>query len=78
MFLYYHYLFKLNIRTFNDSDFIKVLELSIQFGNPYLFENVDEELDPIIYSVLSKNIITNNGQQQVRHFIFLNISDKIN
>eukprot|EP00494_Astrolonche_serrata_P001508 UN01514 len=45
---------KLNIRTFNDGDFIKILELSIQYGNPFLFEAVDEEIDPIINNVLEK------------------------
>jgi dynein heavy chain len=40
-----------------ESDFIKHLELAIQFGNPFLFENVDEDLDPLLDPVLEKNIV---------------------
>jgi dynein heavy chain len=34
---------------------MKHLELAIQFGNPFLFENIDEELDPLLDPVLEKN-----------------------
>lgn len=44
------------VKTFNDSDFIKQLELAIQYGFPFLFENLDEYIDPVIDSVLEKNI----------------------
>ena len=47
----------LAVKTLNDSDFMKHLELAIQFGNPFLFENVDEELDPMLDPVLEKNIV---------------------
>ncbi|MEW5308429.1 MAG: hypothetical protein WDW38_000392 [Sanguina aurantia] len=30
------------VKTFNDSDFLKQLELAIQYGSPFLFENLDE------------------------------------
>jgi dynein heavy chain, axonemal len=33
------------------------LELAIQFGNPFLFENVDEELDPLLDPVLEKSVV---------------------
>ena len=33
------------------------MELAIQFGNPFLFENVDEELDPLLDPVLEKSVI---------------------
>lgn len=33
------------------------MELAIQFGNPFLFENVDEELDPLLDPVLEKNVV---------------------
>ena len=53
---------KCNIRTFQDADFVKILELSIQFGNPFIFEGVDEEIDPIIDSILEGHFIyANNG-----------------
>ncbi|KAG9396016.1 Dynein heavy chain and region D6 of dynein motor [Carpediemonas membranifera] len=45
----------LKIISFNDSDFLKQLEVAIQFGAPVLFENIDEYLDPVIDTVLEKN-----------------------
>jgi dynein heavy chain len=47
----------MRVKTFNDGDFMKLLELAIQFGNPFIFENVTEELDPVIDPVLEKNFI---------------------
>eukprot|EP00488_Nonionellina_sp_1-RS-2012_P001262 TRINITY_DN201_c0_g1_i1.p1 TRINITY_DN201_c0_g1~~TRINITY_DN201_c0_g1_i1.p1 ORF type:complete len:105 (-),score=22.07 TRINITY_DN201_c0_g1_i1:14-328(-) len=57
---------KCNIRTFQDSDFVKILELSIQFGNPFIFEGVDEEIDPIIDSILEQEFIMTNKTKQVK------------
>ena len=31
--------------------------MAIQFGNPFLFENVDEELDPLLDPVLEKSVV---------------------
>lgn len=45
------------VKTFNDSDFLKQLELAIQYGFPFLFENLDEYIDPVIDPVLEKNFI---------------------
>ena len=42
--------------TFNDSDFLKQLELAIKYGFPFLFQDVDEYIDPVIDNVLEKNI----------------------
>ena len=42
--------------TFNDPDFLKQLELAIKYGFPFLFQDVDEYIDPIIDNVLEKNI----------------------
>ncbi|CAM9101409.1 unnamed protein product [Chrysoparadoxa australica] len=47
----------LTVKTLNEPDFMKHLELAIQFGNPFLFENIDEELDPMLDPVLEKNIV---------------------
>ena len=44
------------IKTFNDSDFLKQVELAIQYGSPFLFENVDEYVDPVIDPVLERNV----------------------
>ncbi|KAK3269901.1 Dynein heavy chain cytoplasmic, partial [Cymbomonas tetramitiformis] len=54
------------VKTFNDSDFLKQLELAIQYGFPFLFENVDEYIDPTIDPVLEKNIVFNNGRKVVK------------
>lgn len=45
------------VKTFNDADFLKQLELAIQYGFPFLFENLDEYIDPVIDPVLEKNFI---------------------
>jgi dynein heavy chain len=55
------------VKTFNDSDFLKHLELAINFGFPYLFENIDEFIDPVINTVLDKSI----SVQGTRRFIKL-------
>ena len=39
---------QLKIKSLSERDFMKHLELAIQFGAPFLFENVDEELDPML------------------------------
>lgn len=38
----------------NDSDFMRRMENSVQFGVPVLLENVGEELDPSLESLLLK------------------------
>jgi MoxR-like ATPase len=43
--------------TFND-DFMRPLEWAISLGQPFLFEGVVEELDPILDPILEKNLIT--------------------
>lgn len=45
----------LRVLTFNDSDFIKQLEMAIKYGAPVLFQDVDF-IDPVIDNVLEKNI----------------------
>ena len=42
------------IKTFNDADFLKQLELAVQYGFPFMFENVDEYIDPVIDPVLER------------------------
>lgn len=43
------------IKTFHDSDFLKQLELAIQYGFPFLFEGCDEYIDPVIDPVLERS-----------------------
>ena len=42
-------------------DYIKKLEIAINFGKSVLFEAVGEELDPMIDQVLEKNFIKEAG-----------------
>lgn len=49
------------IRTFNDSDFLKQMELAIQYGFPFMFENVDEYIDPVIDPILEKVTVSGPG-----------------
>ena len=52
------------VMTFNDSDFLKQLELAVQYGLPFLFENLDEYIDPVIDPVLEKNIMVNEDHRR--------------
>ncbi len=53
----------LKISTFNNPDFIKQLELAIKFGYPFMFKDVDEYIDPVIDTVLDRNV-KGSGQRQ--------------
>ncbi|KER29498.1 hypothetical protein T265_03876 [Opisthorchis viverrini] len=55
----------LKVATFNDPDFLKQLELSVRYGIPFLFKNVDEYIDPVINNVLEKNIKGDKNRQYV-------------
>ena len=61
---------KLTVKTFNDGDFMKYLEVTIQFGNSFLFENVSEFLDPMIDPILEKNTIREGAA------LYIQIGDK--
>lgn len=52
---------KLQVLSFNSSDYVKKLEIAVKFGQPVLFEGIDTELDPIIDPVLEKNIVVEAG-----------------
>ncbi|XP_031352178.1 dynein heavy chain 7, axonemal-like isoform X1 [Photinus pyralis] len=45
----------------NQSDYVRMLENAIQFGQPVLLENVGQELDPILESVLGKQTFKQGG-----------------
>ncbi|XP_058981464.1 dynein axonemal heavy chain 10-like [Musca domestica] len=61
----------LKILSFNDADFLKQLEMSIMYGIPVLFEDVDDYIDPVIDNVLQKNIQLVSG----RKFVMLGDKD---
>lgn len=62
----------LKVSTFDSPDFLRQLESAIKYGSPFLFEDVNEYIDPIIINVIKKNI----KGDKVRYFwlILLNVS----
>lgn len=54
------------IKTFQDPDFLKQLELAITYGQPFLFEGLDEWVDPVIDPVLERAFLPNTGDKRVR------------
>lgn len=55
----------LKISSFNDYDFLKQLEMAIKYGFPFLFQDIDDYVDPVIESVLEKNWKTGSGRTYV-------------
>lgn len=50
------------IKTLGDSDdFLKQLELAIQYGFPFLLENLGEYIDPVINPILEREVIQRAG-----------------
>ena len=58
-------LFLRQISSFNDPDFLKQLEMAIKYGFPFLFQGVDEYIDPVIDNVLEKNVKGAEGRQVI-------------
>lgn len=56
-----------NLKTlsFNDADFLKHLEMSIKYGNPVLFQDVEDYIDPVIGNLLEKNFRLQGKQAYV-------------
>ncbi|KAK7495478.1 hypothetical protein BaRGS_00013176, partial [Batillaria attramentaria] len=57
---------KLEVIKFSDPNYIRSLENCLQFGNPCLLENIGEELDPILDSILLKQTFKQNGLDYIR------------
>lgn len=55
----------MQISSFNDPDFLKQLEMAIKYGSPFLFQDVDEYIDPVIDNVLEKNVKGAKGRQVI-------------
>jgi dynein heavy chain len=47
---------KLVIIRQNDTNFIRILENSLQFGQPVLIEDINEDIDPVLDPILLKII----------------------
>lgn len=54
----------LKVIDFQMPDYLRVLENAIQFGNPVLLQNVQEELDPSLNPILNKSL-TRIGQTHI-------------
>ncbi|XP_078791125.1 dynein axonemal heavy chain 10 isoform X3 [Oryzias latipes] len=52
----------LKVSSLNDPDFLKQLELSIKYGYPFLLQDVNEDIDPIIINVLERNVVVSEGR----------------
>ena len=57
---------KLSMKSFKENDFLKYLEVSVQFGQPFLFVNVEEEIDPILDPILERTFSLEGGNKVVR------------
>ena len=60
----------LKISSFNDADFLKHLEMAIKYGFPFLFQDVDDYIDPVIDNVLEKKWKTVTGR------VYVDLGDK--
>ena len=56
---------KINRTSFADDAFMKNLETSLRFGCPLLVQDV-EKIDPILNSVLNKEIYKTGGRVLIR------------
>jgi dynein heavy chain 1, cytosolic len=56
---------KIAVTSFLDEAFLKVLESSLRFGNPLLIQDV-EHLDPILNTVLNKELRRTGGRVLIR------------
>ena len=56
---------ELRTATFLDGDFMQPLKLAIQYGKPFLFENVDETIDPMVDPILEQNTYMDGSQRNI-------------
>ncbi|XP_031701028.1 dynein heavy chain 12, axonemal isoform X2 [Anarrhichthys ocellatus] len=56
----------LNVIKLTDRDYMRTLENCVQFGTPLLLENVGEELDPSLESLLVKQTFKQGGVDCIR------------
>ena len=56
----------LQVVKLSDPNYMRSLENCIQFGQPCLLENVGEELDPVLESVLLKSVFKQQGVEYIK------------
>mmetsp|Transcript_20676 Transcript_20676/g.31603 ORF Transcript_20676/g.31603 Transcript_20676/m.31603 type:complete len:311 (+) Transcript_20676:5866-6798(+) len=57
---------QIRVMKFTDGNYIKMLEVSIRMGTPFLMENVGEELDPAIEPLLQKQIVVKGSSMTLK------------
>lgn len=57
---------RLCIIQLSQPDYLRVLENAIQYGLPVLLENVGLELEPIMESVLMKEVFRQSGSRHIK------------
>ncbi|XP_042197106.1 dynein axonemal heavy chain 3 [Callorhinchus milii] len=57
---------RLGVIKLSDSNYVRILENSIQFGTPVLLENVGEELDAMLEPILLKQTFKHQGVECMR------------
>ncbi|XP_073479664.1 dynein axonemal heavy chain 3-like [Aquarana catesbeiana] len=57
---------KIQICKATDTDYLRTVGNSIQFGTPVLIENLTEELDPILEPLLLRQTFKQNGVEYIR------------
>jgi dynein heavy chain len=50
----------------NEATFVRTIENAISFGSPVLLENVPVELDPVLESILARQVIKSGGVNTIR------------
>ncbi len=59
----------LKIIDLQQTDFLRTIENSVQFGSPVLLQNVQEELDPSLTPLLNKSVISQGKMIILRQFL---------
>ncbi|XP_031754732.1 dynein heavy chain 3, axonemal [Xenopus tropicalis] len=57
---------KIQVCKASDTDYLRTVGNSIQFGTPVLIENISEELDPILEPVLLRQTFKQSGMEYIR------------
>ncbi|KAH1015210.1 dynein axonemal heavy chain 10 [Dendroctonus ponderosae] len=60
----------MKVLSFSDNDFLKHLDMSIKYGAPVLFQDVDDYIDPVVENVIQKNVKILGGR------VFVILGDK--
>eukprot|EP00795_Rhopilema_esculentum_P016694 gene16694-8141_t len=56
----------LKVIDLQQADYLRTLENAVQFGNPVLLQNVQEELDPSLAPILNKSVVKRGGRYTIK------------